>query len=194
MSKTGIRKVAIFLMLFYIFLNQTGYTTADIFAERIVRQNKFSATTLDFSTRNSFNNASASSLFRTLGLASGGFDLGALKLKLETKGKTKYQLSFERTNGDEVFCSRLTVKVLDSQLHEFYQGPLVKLALNETVANVADAQNFIFFIGLDEQAAELKNKICEFNFKFKTYRESPTEKGGIFAQRLIGNVVSSGSW
>jgi hypothetical protein len=194
MSKTGIKKVAIFLILFYIFLNQTGYTTADIFAERIIRQNKFAATTLDFSTRNSFNNASANSLFRTLGLVVGGFDLGALKLKLETKGKAKYQLSFERTNGDEAFCSRLTVKVLDSQLHEFYQGSLVKLALNETVASVDDAKDFVFFIGLDDQSAELKNKICEFNLKFKTYRERPDEQGGIFAQRLVSNVVSSGNW
>ena len=194
MSKAGIKKLAIFLMLFYIFLNQTGYTAADIFAERVVSQNKFSVTRLDFSTRNSFNNAPAVSLFRTLGLVPGGFDLGAIKLKLETNGKTKYQLKVEKTNGDEALCGQLNVKVLDSQLHEFYQGRLLNLSLNSTIASSDDYKNFIFFISLDDQAPELKNKICEFNLKFKTYRENPDEKGGIFAQRLISNVISSGSW
>jgi len=194
MSKAGIKKLAIFLMLFYIFLNRTGYTTADIFAERVVRQNKFSATKLDFSTRNSFNNAPAISIFRTIGLVPGGFDLAAIKLKLEAGTKIKYQLKAEKTNGDEAFCSRLNIKVLDSQLHEFYQGALLGLALNSTLAIGDDYKNFVFFVSLDDQGAELKNKICEFDLKFKTYRESPDERGGIFAQRLISNVVSSGSW
>lgn len=57
-----------------------------------------------------------------------------------------------------------------------------------------DSTDFIYFISLDEKDQKLKNKICEFNFIFKTYRDNPNEQGGIFAQRLISNVISSGNW
>ena len=66
--KNEIKRLTVFLILLYIFLSKTNYTDADIFAERKVQNNKFSAITLDFSTKNSFNNGLITSLFSSLGI------------------------------------------------------------------------------------------------------------------------------
>ena len=192
MLKPGIKRLALFLMLLYIFLIATSYTDADIFAERVVSHNKFSALTLDFSTRNSFNNSLTTSLFHSLGIQPGGFDLGAVRIKAETEAKFRYRLKTVETNGDDAFCRRLQVKVLDRNFFEVFSGSLLDLSFTARFTD-ADPRDFIFFISLDDQDPSLKNKICEFNFDFRTYRP-PDETGGIFAERLIGNVISSGSW
>lgn len=191
MLKPGIKRLAIFLMLLYVFLIKTGYTDADIFAERIVSRNKFSAITLDFSTKSSFNNSPITSLFHSLGIQPSGFDLAAARVKAETDTKFKYRLRVAKTNGDDFFCSHLRLKVFNRNFFEVFSGSLLDLSLSTINA---DPRDFIFFVSLDEQNQELKNKICEFNLDFKTYRDKPDELGGIFAQRLISNVVSSGNW
>ncbi len=193
MLKPEIKKLAVFLMLLYVFLIKTDYTDADIFAERVVSNNKFSAISLDFSTRNSFNNSSIANLFHSLGIQPGGFDLAAARIKAETGADFKYRLKTVKTNGDDFFCGRLKVKVFNRSFFEIFNGSLMDLSINSNFAN-SNPKDFIFFVSLDEQDQELKNKICEFDFDLKTYRDNPDEQGGIFARRLIGNVVSSGSW
>lgn len=193
MLKPGIKRLAVFLMLLHIFLVETGYTDADIFAERVVSRNKFSATTLDFSTRNSFNNSLVTNLFSSLGIQPSGFDLRGVKIKAETDTRSKYRLKAIKTNGDDFFCSHLGVKVFNRSFSEVFSGSLLNLSINSNFTN-SDPKDFIFFVSLDEQSQELKNKICEFNLDFKTYRNSPDEHGGIFALRSISNVISSGNW
>ena len=193
MLKPEIKRLAVFLILLYVFLVKTSYTDADIFAERTVNANKFSAITLDFSTRNSFNNSLITSLFRSLGIQPSGFDLGAAKIKAETSNKFKYQVKTVKTSGDDLFCGRLNVKVFDRNFFEIWSGSLLDLNFTSRFIN-PNSKDYIFFVSLDDQNPELKNKICEFNFALKTYRDNPDEQGGIFAERLINNVISSGSW
>jgi len=193
MLKPGLKRLAVFLMLLQVFLIKTGYTDADIFAERTVSRNKFSALALDFSTKNSFNNNLISSLFRSLGIQPSGFDLGAARVKRETETKFKYRLKATKTNGDDFLCNQLQIKVFNRDFFQVFGGSLLDLSLNSSLNN-GDPRDFIFFVSLDNQDEALKNKICEFNFDFKTYRNDPEEQGGVFAQRLISNVISSGSW
>ena len=190
MLKPEIKRLALFLILLYLFLIKTNYTDADIFAERIVSHNKLSATTLDFSTRSSFNNSPAISLFHSVGIQSGGFDLAAIRVAPDNETKFKYRLRSVKTNGDDFFCSQLQLKVFNRNFFEIYNGSLLDLSL--TTLN-SDPRDYIFFISLDDQNPALKNKICEFNFDFKTFRNKPDEQGGIFAQRLISNIISSGN-
>lgn len=190
MLKPEIKRIAIFFILLYFFLVKTGYTDADIFAERIVSHNKFSALTLDFSTRSSFNDSLATNLFHSLGIRPGGFDLAAIRVRAETTTKFRYRLRTVKTNGDDFFCSRLQLKVFNRNFFSVYSGSLLDLSL--TTIN-SDPRDFIFFVSLEDQDISLNNKICEFNFDFKTFRVNPDESGGIFAQRLINNVISSGS-
>lgn len=193
MLKPVIKRLAVFLILLYVFLVKTSYTDADIFAERTVSDNKFSAITLDFSTRNSFNNSLMTSLFSSLGIQPNGFDLGAAKIETDTDNKFKYRVKTVKTNGDDLFCSRLNVKVLDRNFFYIWSGPLLDLNFTSRLVN-ANPKDFIFFVSLDDHNPELKNRICEFNIALKTYRDNPDEQGGIFAERLINNVISSGNW
>lgn len=193
MLSPGIKRLALFLILLYFFLIRTDYTDADIFAERIVRQNRFSAKTLDFSTRTSFNNNPITSLFSSLGLQPGGFDLGAVRIKREAGGDFKYYLRAVKTNGDDLLCSRLKLEVYSRNFFKIYGGRLLDLELDSQISN-DDPEDWIFFISLDDYEASLKNNICEFDFIFRTYRRDFSESGGIFAQRTIRNIISSGSW
>lgn len=193
MLRPGIKRLAIFVMLLYIFVIKSGYTSADIFADRIVRNNRFSATSVDFSTRSSFNDSTVISLFHSLGIQPGGFDIGAVKVRAETDTKFKYRLKVIKTNGDDYFCNRLQVGVFNRNLTNITGGSLTNLFLTSSFANMA-AKDYIFFVSLDEDSPSLKNKICEFSLDFRTYKNSPDEKGGIFAERIINNVVSSGEW
>jgi len=190
MLKPEIKRLAAFLMLLYFFLIKTSYTDADIFAERIVSRNKFSALTLDFSTRSSFNDNLTTNLFRSLGIRPGGFDLAALRVRSETNTKFRYRLRAVKVNGDDLLCGQLKLKVFNRNFFEIFSGSLLDLSL--TTIN-SDPRDFIFFISLDDEDPALKSKICEFNFDFKTFRVQADEEGGLFAQRLINNVVSSGN-
>lgn len=193
MLRLEIKRLAVFLILLYIFLIKTGYTDADIFAERIVNKNKFSIVSLDFLANNSFSNLEISNLFHTSGLQPGGFDLGAIRVKPSFDTKFKYHLRSVKTNGDDYFCNQLKVKVMDRNFFEIYSGSLMNLSLSSKFSN-NEAKDFIFFISLDKDDQNLKNKICEFNLNFKTYRDNPEETGGIFAERSVNNIISSGNW
>lgn len=193
MLKPWIKKTAVFSMLLYVFLVKTDYTDADIFAERIVSQNKFSAIALDFSTRTSFNGSLIASLFSSLGFRPGGFDLGAVRIQNESNRRLKYRLRTIKTNGDDVFCDYLNVKVYNKNFFKIYSGSLTGLSITSHV-NEDALKDYIFFLSLDDNDQTLKNKICEFDFDIKTYWDNPDEQGGIFAQRRISNIVSSSSW
>ena len=71
---------AISIFLTY-FLMITETTSADIFAERVIRQNRLQATTLSFSDRNTANNIQIYNLFSLMGLLPGGFDIKAVRIK-----------------------------------------------------------------------------------------------------------------
>ena len=193
MLNVRIKIILVFLLLMSIFLINTHYTDADIFAERLVQRNRFSVTTVDFSVRNSVNNSSISYMFRTIGLQPGGFDLGAVRIKKEGKLSFKYHIKTIKTNGDDGLCNVLNVQVLQRNLTPKYQGKLINLSID---SNISDdpPEDWIIFISLDNKEGVLKNKICEFNLDFKTWRNQPDEKKGIYAERMLSNVISSGNW
>ncbi len=193
MLRKKINRILWFLILLYIFLVQSNYTDADIFAERIVEKNKFSVITLDFSTKSTFNNNTINNLFSAFGFLPEGFDIGAIKITNESTSNFKYYLKAIKISGDEGFCNKLELKILNQNLKTIYSGPLLSL---NAKSNINDPKNnkWIFFISFDDHSEESKNKRCEFNFKFRTYREDINETGGIYAEREINNIISSGNW
>lgn len=193
MFNVRIKFVCIFILFLGTFLINTQYTDADIFAEREVVANKFSMISLNFFVKNTINNSEINNLYNLIGIVPGGYDLAALKIKRDGKMNFKYQLKTQKLNGDDTFCSSLNLAVLKRDFTIVYTGKLLDLKLNSQI-NDKDFEDWIFFLSLDQDGANLKNKICEFNFSLKTYRNNPDEKGGIYAQRLISNVVSSGNW
>lgn len=192
MLNARIKIILVFSLLLSIFLTNTQYTDADIFAERIVRKNSLSMTTVDFSARHSASNNSITYLFRTIGLQPGGFDLGAIRIKKEGKLNFKYHIKTVKTNGDERLCNALDVQVLQKNLTLKYQGKLMNLSINSSIDDKLG--DWIFFISLEDKDEILTNKICEFNLSFKTWRNQPNETEGIYAERTLSNVISSGNW
>lgn len=192
MFSTKTQLVCIIGLLLALFLLNTGHTDADIFAERIVSNNHFSATTLSFSQRNTANNSNISQLFRTINLQPDGFDLGAVRIKKDGKLNFKYRIKSIKTNGDDLFCQSLHLDVMYKGIFK-YQGKLFDFVLDSNVDDEVP-QDWIFFIGLTDQNSNLKNKTCEFNFYFKTWRTDPEGKKAFYAEKNLYNIISSGSW
>jgi hypothetical protein len=174
-------------------LLRSHYTTADIFAERVVNHNDFSVITLDFSTQTSFSNSPITTLFHSMGFQPNGFDVGAIRMQRKTSSVLKYHMKTVKTNGDDALCGALNLEVLSRSFGKVYDGRVMDLSLDSHISDDNPA-DWIFFVSLDDRNPALKNKICEFNFDVKTYRSNPNEQGGIFAERIVGNVISSGMW
>ena len=187
-------KIILIIILFIsLFLIYTDRTDADLVAERTVKNNKFTATTLSFSQRHTANNSHILMLFRTMGIQPDGFDVGAVRIKKDGKLNFKYHMKTVKVNGDDGFCQALNIQVMQKGVFK-YQGKLVDLSLDSNVDN-SNPQNWIFFISLDDDSTSLQNKNCEFNFDFKTWRNTPDQNlGGFYAQRLLHNNISSGNW
>ena len=193
MLNARIKSILAFIMMLGVFLINTQYTDADIFAERNVKMNKFSATVLNFFAKNTFNNTNVNYLYKTVGILPGGYDLAAVKIKRDGNVQFKYSLKTVKTNGEDILCNGLNIQVLKKDLTQIFSGRLMNLSINSAINNDSP-EDWIFFISMDQSDNSLKNKICEFNFDYKTYRNNPNENGGIFAQRIINNIVSSGGW
>ena len=193
MLNPGIKKAIVLLMLAYIVFVNSGYTDADIFAERIVSANKLTATSLDFSVYSSFNNRVVYNLFNSPGIEPSGFDLGALKLATDIERRFNYHLKVTKLNGDDNFCNSLDLKIYDRNFFLLYKGSLMEASLKSNLAK-DNPRSYIFFLSLDEASTEIANQLCEFNFNFRTYNDNIDEEGGIFAERKINNIVTRGSW
>jgi len=184
----------IFYIVFFVslFLIYTERTDADLTAQRTVRQNRFTATTLNFTQRHTANNTNISMLFRTIGIQPDGFDLGAVRIKKDGQMNFKYRLKAVKVSGDDSFCQALNLQVMQKGVFKF-QGRLVDLSLDSNITNNTP-EDWIFFIALDDNNSALRSKNCEFNFDFKTWRTNPDENKGLSAQRLLNNNITSGNW
>lgn len=193
MLNARVKSTLLFLMFIGMFLIHTQYTDADLFAERNVKNNKFTATSVNFFVHNTVNGSSVNDLYKTVGIVPSGYDLAAVKIKREGSTPLNYRLKTVKTNGDDAFCNSLNMRVMQRNFTQLVANKLTQVSVDGQLSTDEPA-DYIFYMGLDDQEAELKNKICEFNLTFRTYRMSPNETGGIYAERVIRNVVSSGNW
>lgn len=191
MLSKSLKIFALFLILLYIFLDQLGYTAADIFAERTVSRNKISAITLDFSTLSSSQESGIAKLFDS-SFQPGGFDLKAIRIKGMASNDFKYRIKAVKTGGDDLLCNNLEVEILNRRFSRKFSGRLLDLDL--AAENDNNLQDWIFMISLDSNDPELKNKSCQFDLDIKTYHDNPAESGGIYAQRILSNNISTGTW
>ena len=187
------RFILLFLVFFELFLITTRYTDADLSAERIVIQNKFTTIVINLFSQNTANNSPLTSLFRTTSLQPGGFDLGSVRIQNDAQATIKYVLKAVKVNGDDTFCRALRIRAMHRDLSTKYDGSLLDFSYSSTVVDKTP-EDWIFIVSLDDKNNQLQNKLCEFNFNVRSYRSSPNETGGIFAERKINNIISSGAW
>ncbi len=187
------RFILLFLILFGSFLITTSYTDADLTAERKILMNRFVAIVMNFLSQNTANNTPLSTMLQTTSLQPGGFDVGSLRIRSGGKTGLKYSLKANKINGDDGFCGALKLRTFHRDLASRYDGGLMDLNITSTIDDKTP-EDWIFIISLDDNNTAMQNKLCEFNFILRTYRTSSSETGGIYAERKIHNIVSSGSW
>lgn len=164
---------------------QANSTSADLSDKESSIGNTMKATTLAFSTRNSFNEGIISQSFSTYGLVSSGFDLRAIRIKKEGELSTPYILSAQKTSGDDSVCDALNISVMQNKQF-IYQGKMISLNLNSNINDNPD--DWIIFISLSNYSDLLKNKTCNFNFNFMT-QLNKQEKGFSDFHFIANNIT-----
>lgn len=181
----------IFLLLLVLTIT-TGTTSADLYDTQIVQGNKFSATTLAFSNRDTANNSPTSTLFNITGIIPGGFKIDGVRIYKDGKMSFKYRIKTVKTAGDDIFCQSLNITVLKNWQTK-YTGKLGDFVLDSDMAE-NDIDDWIFYINLPHNGTDVVNKTCDFNFVFRTWKNEPEESKGFFDQEFLTNHVTSSSW
>ena len=190
--KTNVRPAfkGIFILLLVLTIC-TGTTSADLYDTEIIQGNKFSATTLAFSHRDTANNSPTSSLFNITGILPGGFKVEGVRIQKDGNMTFKYQAKTVKTAGEDNFCGSLELTVLKDWKIK-YNGKLTDFVMDSNMEE-GKIDDWIFYIMLPNNDSGLINKTCDFNFVFRTYRNIPEETKGFFDQEIMTNHITSGS-
>jgi len=170
----------------------TGATSADLFVTQTISRNKFTATTIDFSERDTANNNPNSVLFDVSGLVAEGFKVEGVRIKKDGRENFKYRIIVTKTIGNDLFCQSLQLSVLQNWQIK-YQGSLLDFSL-DSVIKENGLDDWIFYINLANNDINLTHKVCDFDFIFRTYRNDPDKLSGFWDEEILTNHISSGVW
>ena len=184
--------VRIYFLLFIIITIFSETTSADISVERLIKDNRFSATTLSFTNNSTVNMLKTNTLFKTVGLITGGFDVGSLRIKKDGQLNFSYLITTQIQSSDPGLCQSLNLKVLKEDKF-IYTGSMVTMSLPMTI-DKSGIDDYIFIISLNNNNANLKQKECQFAFDIKTNRPGQVEGRGFSAQTQVNNFLTSGTW
>jgi hypothetical protein len=184
--------ILVIILLVGYFLIHTQQTDADLVAERVVADNRFTATTLSFSNRHTANNTTLETFFNTNGFLPGGFDVKGVRIKKEGKLNFKYKVRVVKIGGSDALCGAFELTVMQ-EWQKKYEGPLLNFS-QDSIIDSEVPEDWVFFLSLNEKSPDLKNKSCQFELVFKTYRTDPESRMGFFAERKLTNSITSGSW
>lgn len=193
MLNANVKNLFIFSIFLYIFLLTARHTTADIFAERLVRNNQFKVITLDFLSIASYNQTKIDNLFDTNQILPNGYDIKSIRIKNESTQDLKYITKIKSIGNNDILCKNLNLEITDRTFKNIYTGQLLNMSLNK-VLEINQTEDWIFIISLDNNLNTLSNKTCEFEIEIKSYRDESNESGGIYAKRIIRNTITSGQW
>ncbi len=189
-KKTKFSLITILLISLILLFSEV--TTADLFVQLIAEDNQMTATTLQLSARETSNENETPYLFKTQGLISDGFDVKSIRIKKDGYMDFNYQIKTVKTNGDDNLCNALQLKIMQNDKF-IYNGKLFDLN-NSKFINSNGKDDWVFFLFLKNNDDQLKNKNCEFEFNFKTWRKNVNETGGFQDNVKVINFVSSGNW
>lgn len=186
------RVILCLVFCFGTFLRLTGYTSADLFAQRLVGNNRLSFTTLSFLAQNTANNTPLTRFLDIAALLPHGFAISSIRIQKTGNLSSKYSLTPTFTTENEPLCQSLTVKLIQNETVVF-RGYLKDLAYNSTLSTNSP-QDWILVIGLDDNSPGLMYRTCLFDLNFHTWRQDPHHLSGIYAQQRLSNSVTSGNW
>ncbi|MCR4330124.1 MAG: hypothetical protein NUV65_06300 [Candidatus Roizmanbacteria bacterium] len=183
-------KVALVLILVMgIFLMRTQRTSADIFDEETISGNKFAATTLEISTRNSATFDKETSFFQLSGMKNGGFAVRGLRIKKDGKMNFHYHLSSHTNSESGNLCHVLTVSLYDKTFHQIYSGGLTSFQMDRDIDS-SGLDEWIVLLALNTDLTG-SSHLCNFDIVIKTYRVSADEKGGFYDKKILQNTITA---
>lgn len=180
-----------FLFLILVFsLMLIKPTNADFVSSKSIKNNQFSATTLDFSKLKTTNESTIETLFNIDQLLPGGYQVNTLRIKNQGKSELKYNISFQKKSGDDNFCRHLKIN-LSKNNQIFYQGDLVNLNLNDSFSKDLNFTDWLITLSLDKNYLSNQTLNCQFNLVILGFNQDINQKSGFEYQQIISNNISS---
>lgn len=174
---------------FLVLLVITQVTDADLLDRSVIPTNQYKATTLDFSNRDTANNAPRSFLFQNAGFLPGGFAVEALRVQKEGELDFGYSVQFTFLSGQQELCQQLNLRIMQDW-QTVYEGKLSELAFSSEVQD--DGQDdLVFVIELPGSASPASNSSCVFDFLFTT--QNNEERIRFTDEERIQNIITTGS-
>jgi len=164
-------------------------TNADFVSRKSIKNNQFSATTLDFSKIKTTNESTVESLFDIDQLLPGGYQVNTLRIKNQGKSQLKYNLSFQKISGDDNFCRHLKIN-LSKNNQTFYQGDLVDLNFNDSFSKDSSFTDWLITLSLDKNYLSNQTLNCQFNLVILGFNQDINQKSGFEYQQVISNYIS----
>ena len=179
-----------FLFLIFIFsLILVSSTNADFVDKKIIKNNRLTATTLDFSQLKTTDSSNIETLFNINGLSPGGYQVNTLRIKNQGKTNLNYYLTFEKNNGEDNFCRQLEINLIKNGQSK-YQGSLIDLNLNDILVKEQEFSDWLVYIKLKDNYLSSKSEVCDFNLNINGFNNLD-QKSGFKYKRLISNHISS---
>ena len=176
-----------FFVLFII-LYYTKATDADLLDEEIIDQNTIKATTLDFANKDTANAFSKTQFFNVTQMIPNGFAVESLRIQNEGEMDFNYKMRFEKTGGDDAFCSSLDMIMLENWSKK-YDGDLNNFVWESEVKQNS-VNDLVFSVSFESEDASLFSKSCQFNIVIDS-RAIPSSDGGFFDQEILDNSITS---
>ena len=189
------KRGAFFKLVFFVFavmIAVTKLTDADLSDQEDVRQNVFTASTLDFANQDTANNFAKSLLFNVSGLVPGGFQVESVRVSNQGELSFTYQLTTENFAGDGVLCSALDLMVLkDWQVK--YDGKLNQVNFEDQFTEDKRTQDLVLVLKLTAADAVLAGKTCAFDIKIKS-KDDPDGSAFSDEEVLTNSVTTAATW
>jgi len=166
-----------------------GPTNADFVFKKTIKNNQFSATTLDFSQLKTSNNSTVENLFNINGILPGGYQVNTLRIKNQGATNFSYSLTFEKVDGSDNFCKNLEINLIKNGQSQ-YDGYLVDLNLESNLNSDENFSDWLVYIKLKDNYISSKSEFCDFNLNIIGFND-PNKKSGFKYKRLISNHISS---
>lgn len=156
--------------------------------------NSFSATTLDFSLRDTSDTLLTPPLFNDTGIVPGYSSSKTIRIKKDGLADFKYNISAIKTGGDAVLCNALQVDANIGGGAAEYSGSLTGLTLLPVAAISGSEDDWEMTVKLTDSSADLQSKSCQFNFVVSGWQTDSNGTWGLTDQEEIGNSITSGDW
>jgi hypothetical protein len=180
-----------FLFLIFIFsLILINPTNADFVDKKTVKNNKFSATTLNFSQLKTTDNSDAENLFNINGILPGGYQVNTLRVKNQGETNLNYSLTFEKISGDDNFCRQLEINLIKDGQSK-YQGNLVDLNLDNILDKDQNFSDWLVYLKLKDNYLSSKSEVCDFYLNINGFSNNQNQTSGFKYKRIILNHISS---